>query len=98
MYLVQTDHYIDLATELCEAIGEEHFYSGHIYLETEDADCKLIISTLVSFSHVDLPEGEYDQICDITPIWWEFHTTTLDGEQINDFDLETFKRYIRICQ
>jgi hypothetical protein len=35
-----------------------------------------------------------DLIDNIIPVWWEFHSTTDEGEVLNDFDFAELKEYL----
>lgn len=96
MYKITPSIYTRLAEELTEKITSLSFFSGSIEFEEEDADIRFVATLILHTREVSFPEGLIAMIYDIDPVWWEIHTTTLDGEQINDFDFTTFKEYI--CQ
>ncbi|MFI3278123.1 MAG: hypothetical protein SNH13_05785 [Rikenellaceae bacterium] len=98
MYLINSQHYEALTQRLHDSIiGGSNYFNGNLSFETNDADCDFIASLIIYRSTLSLPEGIVHPVCDIVPVWWEFHTKTLDGEQINDFDFETFKSYVIAC-
>ena len=47
--------------------------------------CRLTASVIVYRSRTRYPEGDRDEIADLVPVWWEFHTSDDGGEFLNDF-------------
>ncbi|MFI3303580.1 MAG: hypothetical protein SNF68_02765 [Rikenellaceae bacterium] len=96
MYKISPNLYTQLANELFESITSLSFYTGVIEFEYDDTDIRFV-STLIPYFRPEFGNETTEYILyDIIPVWWEIHTTTLDGEEINDFDFTTFKEYI--CQ
>ncbi len=94
MYLISSELYREVARRFCDVIGEEKFFSGSIEFEFGDAECRLTTTVMVYHTICSAPDGNTRQISDLIPIWWEFHTTTLDGERLNDFSFSELKSYI----
>ena len=93
MYEITSRLYEETAERLCDAIGSGTYFTGSIEFNFEDTECRLTATVIVYRRHVELPEGEYEAIDDIVPVWWEFHTTG-DDEMLNDFSFATLKGYI----
>ncbi len=94
MYNISHELYTLLSERLIERISSLSYYSGVIEFEHDDADIRFVATLIPHFHEERLLDGKILTLRDITPVWWEIHTTTLDGEQINDFDFKTFKEYI----
>ena len=55
----------------------------------------MIMSAVIYRHNEALPEGRVvDLIDNIIPVWWEFHSTTDEGEVFNDFDFAELKEYL----
>lgn len=96
MYKITHELYTQLAERLNEAITSLHYFAGTIEFEYDDADIRFVATLIPHHSSIELDGCQILTLRDITPVWWEIHTTTLDGECINDFDFKTFKEYL--CQ
>lgn len=96
MFQITTSIYNRLASELLDKISTSSIFSGSIEFETDQVDI-IFIATIIPYYHrEEFPEGDIETIQNIVPVWWELHTTTHDGEVINDFDFETLK--FLVCQ
>ena len=84
-YSVSTELYEEVAARLEEAIGGGSYFSGSLEFDWEDVGCRLTASVIVYRRRERYPEGDRDEISDLVPVWWEFHTTGPDGEMLNDF-------------
>ena len=85
MYLVSAELY-DLAADLLvERIDRSDYFSGTEEFEYGGVECRLTASVIVYRRREVLPEREYDRICDLVPVWWEFHTMIDGVERLNDF-------------
>lgn len=85
MYSVSAELY-DLAADLLvERIDRSDYFSGTVEFEYGGVECRLTASVIVYRRREVLPEMEYDRICDLVPVWWEFHTMIDGVERLNDF-------------
>ncbi len=96
MYAISHEIYTQLAERLIERISTLHYFSGVIEFNSNQVDIRFVATLIPHFKKEQLPEREYLTLREITPVWWEMHTTTDEGECINDFDFTLFKGYI--CQ
>lgn len=94
MYSVSPELYHQAAHRLSAAIGCENYFSGSVAFLFGDTECRLTVSVIVYRRRLSLPEGVTDSVCDLVPVWWEFHTTTEEGEVPNDFSFTELKGYI----
>lgn len=96
MYKISHEIYTKLSEELIEKISSIKYYSGVIEFECDDVDIRFVATLIPHFMREKFNNREILSLHELVPVWWEMHTTTLDGECINDFDFNTFKEYI--CQ
>lgn len=94
IYSVSPELYRETAERLIEAIGSENYFSASVTFPFDGVDCRLRASVIVYRERRSLPEGTFDAVVDLVPVWWEFHTDTATGEQLNDFDFAELKRYL----
>ena len=85
MYSVSTELYLEVASRLRDAIGDGSYFSGTLTFDFGGVACRLTVSVIVCRERVRYPEGDRDEISDLVPVWWEFHTTGPEGEMPNDF-------------
>ncbi|MCM1301444.1 MAG: hypothetical protein NC250_04660 [Alistipes senegalensis] len=85
LYSVSPALYEETYSRLAEAIGGRNYFSGSISFPFEHATCRLTTSVIVYRRTESLPEGDFEVIHDLVPVWWEFHTETDEGEVPNDF-------------
>lgn len=93
MYEITPQLYEETADRLCDAIGTKNYFSGSIEFGFGDVECRLTVSVIVHRRQTVMPEGTYDTISDLIPVWWEFHTSD-EGEMLNDFSFTLLKEYI----
>ncbi|MFR9619821.1 MAG: hypothetical protein SNH63_01225 [Rikenellaceae bacterium] len=96
MFKIDNTIYKQLAEELAQQIQYNRLFAGSISIDTDDADVKFTATLIPHFKTIEFVDDSADVLDDITPVWWEVDTTTLDGKVLNDFDFQTFKEYI--CQ
>ena len=94
IYSVSPELYRETAERLIEAIGSENYFSASVTFPFDGIDCRLRASVIVYRERRSLPEGTFDAVADLVPVWWEFHTDIATGEQLNDFDFSEMKRYL----
>lgn len=94
MYEISSQIYEKTAEKLCNLVGGNGYFSGTLEFAYEDIECRMVASLIIYRKRVEMPEGLFDVIDDIVPVWWEFHTV-IDGEElINDFDFARLKEYM----
>ena len=94
MHEISSQIYEKTAQKLCHLVGGNGYFSGTLEFAHEDIECRMVASLIIYRKKVEMPEGLFDVIDDIVPVWWEFHTV-IDGEElINDFDFARLKEYI----
>lgn len=93
-FSVTPELYRETALRLCDGIGGSDYYSGSVAFTHQFVDCRLTASVIVYRCMDRVPEGILRPIVDLVPVWWEFHTVNIDGEQLNDFSFGELKSYI----
>lgn len=91
MFNITSEIYRMVADRLRDAVGEAEFFSGTITVAA-DLDYSLRTTLLIYRQKVSDESGEWSQIRDIVPIWWEFHSVAIEGERLNDFDFALLRR------
>lgn len=92
MYSVSTELYLEVADRIREALGGGSYFSGTLAFGWEGIECRLTASLIVYRTRVSYPEGECDEITDLVPVWWEFHTVDpTSDELLNDFSFATLR-------
>ncbi|MFR9504283.1 MAG: hypothetical protein SNH73_07555 [Rikenellaceae bacterium] len=94
MLTINPTLYEQLALLLIDDIGSMDYYSGTITIEQEEADYSFEASLIIRYNEVKFPEGYDTQISELIPVWWEMHSVTDEGEQLNDFDFNILRRAI----
>lgn len=86
--------YREVLDRLYDAIDGNDYFSGTICFTAADLDCRLTIALIVYRRRVSYPEGAADEIDDLVPVWWEFHTVR-DGDELpNDFQFSELKKQL----
>lgn len=100
---VEEDVYLAIAEKMCDYLYE---FSGGFYATPRpvktDVECEyggieyVFSGTLfVYFKRVTAPDGEWPELSDVSPIWWELHSYNEDGEEVlNDATFDQLKKYI----
>ncbi len=91
MLNISSEIYRLVADRLRDAVGEAEFFSGTIAVATQ-IDYTLRATLLIYRREVSDESGSWRVINDVVPVWWEFHSVTSDGEQLNDFDFDQLLR------
>ena len=94
MYDVLPELYREVANKIIEHVGRRGYYSGALDFEWESVECRMVLSAVVYRRTEQYPEGERPLVADMVPVWWEFHSTTDEGEVLNDFDFAELKEYL----
>ncbi len=94
MLTISPKIYEHFAESLIKEIGSHNFCSANCTLQTPEVDYRLEATLLIRHILESLPEGDVLVIEEITPVWWEFHTSTDEGEQLNDFDFNILRSMI----
>ncbi len=96
MININRDEYRRMSADLLDLIGERNYFKGSVSINTDKWDGWLNCVLIIYRDRISYPEGDSDEIVDIIPVWWEFHTIEEDGEVLNDFRFDELKRYITI--
>lgn len=92
MFQITTQIYNRIAVELQNHTNHTNIFSGNIEFVSNDGIEVRFVATIIPYYHrEEFPEGIVDILYNIIPVWWELHTTTSEGELLNDFDFETLK-------
>ena len=91
MISISSEFYDDVASRLLEAIGCREYFSGSVECEIAGISCRLTASIIFYRIREERPDGDRFPVEDAIPVWWEFHTVTADGEEINDFSFAELK-------
>ena len=94
MYEISSQIYEKTAQKLCDLVGGNGYFSGTLEFAHEDIECRMVASLIIYRKRVEMPEGLFDVIDDIVPVWWEFHTVIDGEERSNDFDFSLLKEYM----
>lgn len=86
--------YTRLSQLLLEEICRDNYYSGYIEITDEEVHYHLSTSIFIYRPKSTLTTSDTAIISDIVPVWWELVTTTLAGEQLNDFDFRRLKNLL----
>ena len=93
-YPVIPELYGIVVQRLLDEIGGKNYYSGSFSFDYGSKECRFIAS-LIIYRHTErFPEGDFDRIEDVVPVWWEFHTFDAEGEHPNDFSFSELKHYL----
>ena len=91
-YSVSTELYLEVADRIREAVGGGSYFSGTLAFGFGGVECRLTATLIVYRTRVSYPEGERDEITDLVPVWWEFHTVDpTSDELLNDFSFATLR-------
>lgn len=94
MYTISVKVYLEVVERLSALIGSSHYYSGSFEFEMDGVVFRMVLSAVIYRHNETMPEGQIVDVMDnIVPVWWEFHTTTEEGEVLNDFDFAELKEY-----
>ena len=89
MYETTPSVYLKIAELLLAKIGTRDFFSGSVTLHDGDVECRLICTLVVSRER-HIPYC----VVELLPVWWEFKTSTENGELSNDFSFSEMMSYI----
>lgn len=89
MYETTPSVYLKIAELLLAKIGTRDFFSGSVTLHDGDVECRLICTLVVSRER-HIPYC----VVELLPVWWEFRTSTENGELCNDFSFSEMMSYI----
>lgn len=95
MFTVSPVVYGKVAEMICGRIGRSDYLSENLEFELEGVSCRMLFSAVVYRRHTYLPDAEYDELSDLVPVWWEFHTTIDGVELLNDFSFNELRQYFK---
>ncbi len=97
MHKITQNIYILLAEQLIEEVLTSDYYSGVIELTNDDTVYRLAVSLVIYHERASFSSDEGSPIIDVVDVWWELHTITSTGYQLNDFDFNTLRKIIKQC-
>lgn len=94
MYSILHEVYDELAERLRGQIGERSYYAGCIDYVSGDVNIEFRVTLILYRREEQFPEGVFNLITDVVPVWWECHTFLGAVELLNDFDFTEIKKRI----
>lgn len=85
--------YEELGELLSEEIDSASYFNGAVLFDAGCMQCLFIGKIIVYRRRVSYPDGEADEIFDLVPIAWEFHTVKNNEELTNDFNFSEFMKH-----
>lgn len=88
--------YKAIAKHIIDEVGGRNYVSNlSIEVEHNNTTYLFTISAYIYRCHIMAPDGEWDEIRDIVPVWWELHTYNDDGDEVlNDGEFVKIKEFI----
>ena len=93
MFCVTPEIYGRAAEIIADRLGQTDYLSEDFEFEADGVLCRLLFSAVVYRKRLYVPEGEFDVLSDLVPVWWEFHTFDAEGEMLNDFSFNELRQY-----
>ena len=93
MYDVSSVIYGKVAEMIIERVGRSDYLSERLEFEVYGVLCCLLFSAIAYRRSLYLPEGEFEELSDLVPVWWEFHTYDSEGEVLNNFSFNELRQY-----
>lgn len=93
MFCVTPEIYGRVAEIIVDRLGQTDYLSENFEFEADGVLCRLLFSAVVYRKRLYVPEGEFDVLSDLVPVWWEFHTFDAEGEMLNDFSFKELRQY-----
>ena len=87
--------YEHIALVLLDQLHGEGYFSGSFEFDFGSVSCRMVLSAVVHYHANDPAVGYSGEVKDVVPVWWEFHTTTDDGEVLNDFSFNELRNLIK---
>lgn len=97
LHCIPEEVYGELATQLVEQIGAANYISNiRIQVETRTFDYEFEVSAVIYWRDIAAPDGNYKELGDVVPIWWELHSYEGDDrvEILNDATFDRIKEHI----
>ncbi len=94
MIKISQKEYQEIASELLERIGYKDYIDINFKVETETWIGYFHASLILYRNEDSYPEGDFNKLSDVVPVWWEFHTVGDDGEVLNDFQFSELKKHL----
>lgn len=88
--------YRKLGRQIRDDIGGTESYYGEAEYDNGTFYGKLIVNLRCYYEQIIAPDGRWEELDDVVPLWWEFHTFYIDEdeEQPNDFQFGHLKKYL----
>ena len=94
MYHISDEVYDELALALQGRIAGQSYFSGTEECLSGDVRVRLRATLIIYRRRDQRPEGRFEPIVNIVPVWWECHTEWGADELLNDFDFAELKERI----
>lgn len=100
MIEISKENYQGIARTAAAAIAAGEFFSGTVEYVCPEFSSELTATLLVYRREEQMPEGLFDMVHDIVPVWWEFSTVASDGSKVvNGFSFAEFRsHFIDYCR
>lgn len=86
--------YAAIAQEMLDKIGDRNCISTSIEVEDGDLYFRFTLSALIYHQTVRAPEGTFEVISNVVPVWWELHSFLGEEEVLNDATFDELKGYL----
>ena len=96
MIQITPNFYEHIAQVLLDQLYGQGYFSGSFEFDFDSISCRMVLSAVVHYHANDPSVGYAGGVKDIVPVWWEFHTITDEGEQLNDFSLNELRQLIKL--
>lgn len=91
---IQPHIYQALAQKLREEIGMRDYISTSLEVEDGDLFFRFTCAAIICRGDEQWPEGVYEVVSKVVPVWWELHSFRGDVEVRNDATFEQIHEYI----
>lgn len=87
--------YEAIAQKLLEEIGTHDYITATLEIEVGNRYFRLVCACIVYRRTEQRPEGVFEVVSDVVPVWWELHSYEDWKEVVNDATFERIREQFR---
>lgn len=91
---VEEHIYDALAKAMLVEIGPRNYITTTLEVEDGDLFFEFVCSAIIYRRTEEYPEGAFEAISDVVPVWWELSSFRGDEQVLNDATFDKLKRYL----
>lgn len=97
IYKLSEEEYAEFASEIKGRLLSPCYFTGTIEIEGQGGESLRLTASLILYRRRPDKRNlyeQYDTICEVSAVWWDFFCEDEDGVIYDDFDFEKLRSFL----